>query len=303
MTTKISRSDILKKEFLEECFVADFETGTLTWKVRPRHHFSTERGWKVANTQRSGCVANLSWRKSDSYICERVTVGGVHIPVHHVIWVMFYGELPEKGRYEIDHIDRNPRNNSISNLRIATPSENNHNTIGKLSGKSSDWKGVCFDTDRNKWMLQIVLPIGKISGRFNDEQSAAYLYRVFSENYHGEFSPEFLKVVDFPLGFDFLGITPKLRSHLMTCRDEIKSKHSEFFSKLAEFKRRDVIKKTNTGVPYVSMTTDKAVIGEGRKFTARNEKLGAKSFSVRKYGYDEAFRLACEWASGELETF
>lgn len=298
-----SRSDILTKEFLEECFVADFETGTLTWKVRPKHHFSTERGWKIANTQRSGCVANLSWLKSDSYICERVTVGGVHIPVHHVIWVMFYGELPEKGRYEIDHIDRNPLNNSIRNLRKATRAENSQNTSGRLKSKSSEMKGVCFDTSRGKWVLQIRVLDFKISGRFDNEDSAAYLYRLFSENYHGEFSPEFLKVVDFPLDFDFLGITPKLRSHLMSCRDEIKSKHPEFFSKLTEFKRRDVIKKTNTGVPYVSMTTDKAVIGEGRKFTARNEKLGAKSFSVRKYGYDEAFRLACEWASGELKTF
>ena len=73
MGPKICRSDVLTKEFLEECFVANFETGTLTWKFRPLKHFLTERGWKITNTQRAGKVANLVWKKSDDYVCERVT--------------------------------------------------------------------------------------------------------------------------------------------------------------------------------------------------------------------------------------
>lgn len=297
--TKRSRSDILTKEFLEECFVADFETGTLTWKVRPRHHFPTERGWKVANTQRSGCVANLSWWKSDSYICERVVIGGVHIPVHHVIWVMFYGELPEKGRYEIDHIDRNPSNNSISNLRIATPSENGYNTMGKLVGKSSGWKGVCFDTDRNKWMLQIVLPTGKISGRFNDEQSAAYLYRVFSEEFHNEYSPSFLQDVEFPEVFDFQSITPSVRRALESVSEDVQKKHAMLFRGLAGFKWKRMVRGTNTGVEGVTLVSPKAdSTSDKRKFISVCKIKGRKSFSVGKYGYEEAFRLARLWASG-----
>ena len=49
-----SRSDILTKEFLEECFVADFETGTLTWKARPRSHFRTDVSWKATNKRCEG---------------------------------------------------------------------------------------------------------------------------------------------------------------------------------------------------------------------------------------------------------
>jgi hypothetical protein len=44
---------------------------------------------------------------------------------HRVVWLMTYGNLPK----ELDHIDRDKSNNSISNLREATRSENNRNKI------------------------------------------------------------------------------------------------------------------------------------------------------------------------------
>lgn len=44
---------------------------------------------------------------------------------HRVIWFMHNGPIP-KG-YMIDHIDRNPSNNDIENLRIVTNSENQRN--------------------------------------------------------------------------------------------------------------------------------------------------------------------------------
>lgn len=297
--TNSPRSDILKKEFLDECFVANFETGTLVWKVRPKHHFPTERGWKIANTQCVGRKANLLWWKSKNYQCERVAIGGVHIPVHHVIWTMFYGEAHDKSIYEIDHIDRNPLNNSVNNLRLASSSENRYNTSTKFSDKSSHWKGVCYDKKRNKWMLQIRLGDSKISGRFENEESAAYLYRVFSEEFHEEYSPSFLKDVCFPTSFDYRSVTPSIRRALEDLSVDVQESHRVLFDGLAIFPWKRLTKGTNTGVEGVTLVTPRNGSAiEKRKFVSVSATKGRKSFSVGKYGYEEAFRLACQWASG-----
>ena len=40
--------------FLRECFDLDVETGVLTWRVRPREHFSTASSWKMRNKRFAG---------------------------------------------------------------------------------------------------------------------------------------------------------------------------------------------------------------------------------------------------------
>ena len=57
MTQKICRSDILTKKFLEECFVADFEKGVISWKNRLRSHFPTDRSYKAWNTYYANTIA------------------------------------------------------------------------------------------------------------------------------------------------------------------------------------------------------------------------------------------------------
>lgn len=44
--------------------------------------------------------------------------------LHRVIWMAVNGEIPEG--YEVNHIDENKNNNSISNLNLLTPKENNN---------------------------------------------------------------------------------------------------------------------------------------------------------------------------------
>lgn len=45
----------------------------------------------------------------------------------HQLVMKFFGPPKPDGNYEIDHIDRNPENNNISNLRWVTRQENMHN--------------------------------------------------------------------------------------------------------------------------------------------------------------------------------
>ena len=49
-----------------------------------------------------------------------------HLLMHHAVWAVVYGCFPEA---TIDHIDGNPANNHIENLREVSPSENNYNAL------------------------------------------------------------------------------------------------------------------------------------------------------------------------------
>lgn len=49
--------------------------------------------------------------------------------VHRLIWETYYGPIPN--HFEIDHIDRDKHNNSLSNLRLATKSQQQQNKVSK----------------------------------------------------------------------------------------------------------------------------------------------------------------------------
>jgi len=55
-----------------------------------------------------------------------------------------------------DHIDRDRKNNNITNLRYATSSENNKNK-GIQKNNTSKCPGVCFDKNSNKWRVRICI--------------------------------------------------------------------------------------------------------------------------------------------------
>ena len=72
--------------------------------------------------------------------------------IHRLIAIAFI-ENPENKPY-VDHIDNNPLNNQISNLRWATNKENQQNSkLSKIN--ESGVKGVSFHKSRNKWMAHI----------------------------------------------------------------------------------------------------------------------------------------------------
>jgi hypothetical protein len=92
---------------------------------------------------------------------------------HHYAWYMTYGNVDF---IELDHINTNPSDNRICNLRI---SNRNQQTQNRNS------KGYYWDKNKNKWRSEIVY-YGKRNklGYFNTEEEARNAYLQAKEKYH-----------------------------------------------------------------------------------------------------------------------
>ena len=76
------------------------------------------------------------------------------IPAHRLAWLLTYGAFPEGS---IDHINGNPLDNRICNLRIANASENGQNQRKPRKDNTSGYLGVYFHTHSNKYMAKIMI--------------------------------------------------------------------------------------------------------------------------------------------------
>lgn len=89
---------------------------------------------------------------------------------------------------QIDHIDGNPCNNQMSNLRVCTHSQNIQNR-GKLSTNTSGYKGVSWHKRDKIWRAQIAVNGRYIYlGSFDTAKEAHKAYKNASIKYHGEFA-------------------------------------------------------------------------------------------------------------------
>lgn len=82
-----------------------------------------------------------------------VTLNGKQYYLHRLLWETFVGEIPDG--YEIDHIDTNPRNNSLENLRLVTHKENcnNKKSLENYS-KSNGGKTILNNPKLSKQVVQ-----------------------------------------------------------------------------------------------------------------------------------------------------
>lgn len=104
-------------------------------------------------------LSRFKWRISDTGYAMTQITGQKHIRMH----VLVFGAMP-KGRFVIDHKNRNKLDNRKCNLRAVTQKEN---------CKNREARGICFDRTRNKWMVRYQ---SKFYGRYDTVREAEKAY-------------------------------------------------------------------------------------------------------------------------------
>jgi hypothetical protein len=115
---------------------------------------------------------------------DSVRLGEHEISVNRVAWTLYYGYWPSN---YIDHINRDRKDNSINNLREASPSENGYNSV---QVNSHGYKGVTWRDRKNKpWLAKIRVSGKRINlGSFETKEAAAQAYEEACIKYHGRFA-------------------------------------------------------------------------------------------------------------------
>ena len=166
-------------EYLRKRLRYDPETGKLYWLARSPDMFNASK-----NTPESVCKtwnARYSGKEAFTYTAALGYMSGsvdnVLFLAHRICWALHYGNEPEG---VIDHIDGDPTNNRIANLRAVTQSTNMKNARRK-SPSSGGRIGVYFDARYGTWYARVGRKhLGTFSCRFD-----AVLARLNAEKAHG----------------------------------------------------------------------------------------------------------------------
>jgi hypothetical protein len=120
-----------------------------------------------------------NYTRKVAVIGGRYSNGGKQYKWHRLVYKLHNPEWDIEDtskNNEVDHIDRNPLNNNIENLRIVT----HHQNMFNISSKGYDWhKGA------KKWRVRIVLNGKEIhGGLFKTEEEAIKKREELKQKYH-----------------------------------------------------------------------------------------------------------------------
>ena len=156
------------------------ETGSMTWRQRPKELFSefrSHRACSIWNNKYAGTPA-LSNIGDQGYMRGRIFKQDYK--AHRVAWAVYHGYWPKV----IDHIDGDRLNNRMSNLRETDLSGNARNSsIGAKN--TSGHLGVGWITREKKWNASIKVNGKKISLGNYSEKSDAIKARKEAESEYG----------------------------------------------------------------------------------------------------------------------
>ena len=167
---------------LREILGYDEITGIFTWRAKPADAPHAAR-WNAKTA--GNCAGHVTRR---GYLA--IGLGGRIYQAHRLAWLYVYGEWPPTG---IDHIDRRPGNNAISNLRLATHMENCANR-SLPSNNRSGVKGVHWNGKVGKWRAGIRVDRKMLHlGHFANIEAAANAYEQAAKKHFGDFSTGVLR--------------------------------------------------------------------------------------------------------------
>lgn len=176
----------LTAELLRSRMSYDPDAGVFTWLPHP----GKANGHRAWDKQWAGKPALVRPTKSPSgggtYALIRLL--GKHYGVHRLVWLYVHGRWPTE---EIDHIDGDPLNNRLTNLREATHAQNQMNK-GPMRNNVSGFKGVNYRKGPGRYqryVAQIKIPGGTVKhiGSFKTAEEASAAYEAFAQQLHGSF--------------------------------------------------------------------------------------------------------------------
>tara|TARA_R110000796_G_scaffold103708_1_gene213138 strand:+ start:133 stop:600 length:468 start_codon:yes stop_codon:yes gene_type:complete len=122
------------QQLIEDSLTYDPDTGLFKWLTITG---TKKRGWFVG------------WKNKRGY-CS-IEVNGKKLLAHRLAWYLMKGKMPEN---IIDHIDRNPSNNKLDNLRVSTHRGNTLNSArydnSKNASQMSNGRWRSYYTYRGK---------------------------------------------------------------------------------------------------------------------------------------------------------
>lgn len=166
---------------LQRIATYDADAGVLRWAV--------SRG-KMRPGDRMGTVNAGGYRK--------IRINDKQYLEHRLVWLWHHGHFPRI----LDHIDRDPLNNRIENLRLCDESQNAANS-GPPIHNTSGYRGVCYDSAKGNWKVRISLVVNgervrQYVGSFATADEAAIHYNLRMREWFGDYA--LLNHVDTPLG-------------------------------------------------------------------------------------------------------
>jgi hypothetical protein len=124
---------------------------------------------------RKGCEVG----STDTHGYRQVNIDGSMVLVHRVIWYMHHGTFPE----QVDHINRDRRDNRIENLRASNNTLNTQNSGIRKDNKSGT-PGVHLGKD-GKWRVRIRVNGKRIHlGSYHNLNEASSKYMEAKKIYH-----------------------------------------------------------------------------------------------------------------------
>lgn len=165
----MNKQEMLSLTRLKETLAYDERTGEFRWL-------------KVARGRRVGSRAG---HKTSRLGRIEIRVDGYLYYAHRLAWFYVYGRWPSG---EIDHKNRDQSDNKISNLRIASRSDNCANTKTPTNNTSGK-KGVHWHRGLRKWRARIKVRGSFISlGCYEDLGQAHAAYSAAAVKHFGDFA-------------------------------------------------------------------------------------------------------------------
>jgi hypothetical protein len=163
---------IRDQEWMRTYLRYDPHTGIFRWRIKRR---GRPHGWMPAGT-RAGSIWSTGYRM----IC----IEGKRYTASRLAALWMTGRWPI---HQMDHKNRKRSDDRWSNLREATPHQNQGNSFN--SNNRLGLKGVCWEADRQKYKAYIEEDGRTINlGRFNTAAEAQAAYAAAARKQFGEFA-------------------------------------------------------------------------------------------------------------------